>query len=495
MTTTLASGTVVGSPQQEAFWDELESGSGHVLLEARAGTGKSFSCREGMKRLRGRSRTYCAFNKHIAEEFQKGLPEGCTASTMHSLGNAACRSAWKGIKLDDRNKTANLLKRHAPWTYDTAQGLAKLVSLCKSDVIDGTDAGQVADLVIRHDIEFGRKDAEKALEKLPLILADAREETGVMDFDDMIWLPVVHELRPRTSDFLFADEAQDFNRCQQRFASLLCPEGRMVVVGDRFQSIYGFRGADTDSIPNMERQLAATGRGLASLPLTVTRRCPGMVVELAKCIVPDIEAMPDAREGVIDTASEERAIRHMEPGDMVLCRTNAPLVGTAFRLIKAGKKAVIKGRDFGASLVKFVKGFQAADIAELSRLVEEYRERETIRLRAAKAKPESFILLDDKCDCIQELASDCRTPADVTARIETLFADESGPAITLSSIHRSKGLEAHHVYILRPDLIPHPLGASGWQATQERNLAYVACTRSMHALTFIDFIPPIFGGW
>lgn len=485
---------VVGSPQQEAFWRELVEGSTHVLLEARAGTGKSFSAREGMRRVRG-TRTYCAFNKHIAEEFNRDLPNGCRAATMHGLGFAACKSAWKDV-LVDGNKTMSLLKglgETKSITYESRGGLVKLVSLCKGEMSDGTSPDEMARLVARHDIEFGR-DKEDAIAAVPAVLAACRADTARVDFDDMLWMPLVHDLSPRTSDFLFVDEAQDLNPAQQRFALRLCPDGRIVVIGDRYQSIYGFRGADVESIPNMERTLAATPRGLKRLPLTVTRRCPAAHVEMAKFLVHDLEAMPGAPEGVIDVQSEDRAESNMQPGDMVVCRVNAPLVGTAFRLIRSGVRAYVKGRDFGKSLAKFVRDFGARDIPHLCEEVEAYRFRETMRLKAVNAR-DAVVTLNDKCDCVNAIASASKTVDDVVDKIEALFAEDGEDCVTLSSVHRAKGLEAERVYVLAPEKMPHPLAEQAWEVAQERNIAYVAATRSKRELIFVGPIPSILGGW
>ena len=74
-----------GSPQQEAFWAGLlDESAGNLLLDARAGTGKSTSCREGMWRLMERGGSprirYCCFNKaiavnpgHVIAQFNKSI--------------------------------------------------------------------------------------------------------------------------------------------------------------------------------------------------------------------------------------------------------------------------------------------------------------------------------------------------------------------------------------------------------------------------------------
>jgi superfamily I DNA/RNA helicase len=57
--------------------------------------------------------------------------------------------------------------------------------------------------------------------------------------------------------------------------------------------------------------------------------------------------------------------------------------------------------------------------------------------------------------------------------------------VWLSTIHRAKGDEAERVYILRPDLLPHPRARTPQQQEQEQNLRYVAFTRAKEALSFV----------
>ena len=55
----------------------------------------------------------------------------------------------------------------------------------------------------------------------------------------------------------------------------------------------------------------------------------------------------------------------------------------------------------------------------------------------------------------------------------------------LCTIHKSKGLESDVVYILNEDLIPSRFASSTQQLTQERNLKYVARTRSKRELYYL----------
>ena len=68
-------------------------------------------------------------------------------------------------------------------------------------------------------------------------------EDGCIDFDDMIWLPVVLDLPQRKFDRVFIDECQDLNRSQIELSlRAVKPDGRILAVGDPHQAIYSFRG-------------------------------------------------------------------------------------------------------------------------------------------------------------------------------------------------------------------------------------------------------------
>ena len=53
-----------------------------------------------------------------------------------------------------------------------------------------------------------------------------------------------------------------------------------------------------------------------------------------------------------------------------------------------------------------------------------------------------------------------------------------------STIHKAKGLEADHVYFLRPDLVPAWWIKEPAALQQEYNLRYVAITRAKQSLTY-----------
>lgn len=90
---------------------------------------------------------------------------------------------------------------------------------------------------------------------------DSLNDLNAFDFDDLITVPVLlfkkHEDIKKYYQDLFrhilVDEYQDTNHAQYQFVKLLGEDHRNVfVVGDDFQSIYGWRGADLKNIWGFE---------------------------------------------------------------------------------------------------------------------------------------------------------------------------------------------------------------------------------------------------
>jgi superfamily I DNA/RNA helicase len=97
----------------------------------------------------------------------------------------------------------------------------------------------------------------------------------------------------------------------------------------------------------------------------------------------------------------------------------------------------------------------------------------------------------DKLEVLIEVSRGCLDNYSLLQKIDSLFANSKDVrgAVRLSTIHRAKGLEAESVWILRGDLMPHPMAKVAWEKEQEDNLIYVAVTRTKDRLLFIDGMP------
>jgi UvrD-like helicase family protein len=241
-------------------------------------------------------------------------------------------------------------------------------------------------------------------------LAQALDESlwqrDVIDYDDMIYLPVRLGLQIPQFDVLLVDEAQDFNAAQiELVLRSVRPGGRVIAMGDRRQSIYGWRRADTEAIPNLIDRLGAT-----TLPMSISYRCPRRHVELARPMAPQIEAAPGALEGVVRIIAEERLPEIARPGDLIICRTNALLVECIFKFLQRGIRAVISGKDMNSNLQSLAREVKGEMLSEMRQRLEAWHDVECQRLAGCEASETRIALSDDRVASLMAIMTHCQKP-------------------------------------------------------------------------------------
>ncbi len=116
-----------------------------------------------------------------------------------------------------------------------------------------------------------------------------------IDFEDMVYLPLILKCRFWRHGVVMIDEAQDTNPARRALVRALVRKGgRVIAVGDRRQAIYGFTGADADAL-----DLIKADFNCIEFPLTITYRCPKNVVAFAQQWVSHISADETAPEGSV----------------------------------------------------------------------------------------------------------------------------------------------------------------------------------------------------
>lgn len=511
----------------------------HIQLKALAGTGKTTSCIEGLKEVKGIATTITpspqqrefwnalgmgksdsvrlsAFNSTITDEMKERVARsglgarGCEAQGVHSMGLRAVTKALgrmdinsaKWVVLDHiadvlGGNFADLKKQRGMMGLMNA--CDDLVSLCKQNLLEPT-MDNLQQLASHYDVETNG-ELTKIADVVPQVMERCKAPKGRISFDDMIWLPLQLGLPVPKVDLQIIDEAQDLNRMQQE---LVYKGGhRVVFVGDPHQAIYGFAGADSESMPRMCRTLEATHAGCLTLPLTVTRRCGKAIVREAQRIVPEYEAHESNGEGFVGEAKyptrgtgserkeypwEETYCPLVKDGAMVLCRFNAPLVSECFRFLKRRIKANILGRNIGQGLTALIEKSKAATVEMLRGWIEEWLAKEIDAENKRKFPSENRLMaLQDRADCIHCFCEGSTYTSEVVKKINDVFTDSKDKSgVRLSSIHKSKGLEADQVFYLQPSNAPCPKIKSDWQAQQERNLEYVATTRAINELWIVS---------
>jgi superfamily I DNA/RNA helicase len=342
------------------------------------------------------------------------------------------------------------------------------------------------EIIDHHELELDQKGAtvETAVELASDLLGWANA-AKMVDFDDLLYFAVRDGLVLPRFDFVFIDEAQDTNAIQRALVrKILSDSSRLAAVGDPAQAIYGFRGADSESM-----NLIASEFGCTHLPLTISYRCPTSVINHARQWVSHIEAAPGAPAGSVQSLGAKWESAMFQPNDLVVCRTTAPIVRLAYRLLREGKPARIMGREIGQGLTALIKRMNVQSIEELEENLSQYRTRESEKAKA-KGQDSRAEAINDKVETILCLLADlpegARTIGNLVQTIERLFKGTSDQAVVLSSIHRAKGLEAERVYWLNSEDCPAKWARQEWQKQQEANLCYVACTRAKQALVLIQ---------
>ncbi|GEM_PF-1110166 len=511
-------GEFIPSVYQSAIFEWALTGKGHAVVKAVPGSGKTTTLIQTMIRLLqahpGAKLLYAAFGKAIQEETNAKLAElGITADcmTLHSIGNRILTGYWKrehpgiDVRFDKTGrKYRDLAKDYLRFDLglDSSSLVSMIVNLvifCRNTLTEPTETNLLA-LIDHYNIDIDVKELDEfwgpVWKSVGPVMENGRRQflkEGVYDFGDMIWLPnVLPGLTYPQYDYLLADECQDFNKAQTELVKRLVTNGRILFCGDPNQSIFGFTGADTDSIPNI---IAATNAQV--FPLSICYRCPTDVVGLAAQVYPGIEAGPNAPKGIVQTVTEDEFIARVKPGDMVLCRTNAPLVSNCLRLLRAGVKAQVRGRDIGKQFKDLLEAFQkrvgfslevAPDLADQYR-----REQLSILMRDPDENEYQISLLNDKVDtfkvlldayllkCLEEKTAN--SIPGFNAYVDSFFCadEEKGEQLVLLCTgHKAKGLEKERVWVLEPGLLPHPAAKKPWQRVQEDNLLYVIVSRAKY---------------
>lgn len=292
------------SPQQQEIFDFVSNDTHSLIVEARAGSGKTTTLVELSKRIpSSKLSLFLAFNKNIATELQSRLPLNIQAKTFHShCFSALQRNLPKRPKVEQdkvRWILQDSLSRSDLFRY--GKFVTRLVGYAKNaglgtDILSDEHASWFA-LVDHFSLQGDSEkfDEDSAIEIAQSTLRKSNDETWRIDFDDMIYLALLRNVSFDKCNFVMLDEAQDTNGVQRALVHRMLykefqfsiphtetkpNDGRLIAVGDPFQSIYGFRGADVDAMKQLEEEFSCM-----TLPLSVSYRCSQAVVKEAQRVL------------------------------------------------------------------------------------------------------------------------------------------------------------------------------------------------------------------
>lgn len=485
----------VYSSYQTNIFAAVQHTPDNLIIEAVAGSGKTTTIVRACSLLPPGDHCFLAFNKKIADELAGKLPPNVPASTIHSLCLRILRNNYNKVEVEP-NRVSKLLydklgckanKRMRDWYYDYRGDVRNIISRFKSLRKENPEPADVEQMI--NDLDLDIDNTERTHELILSIFYESINFDGgvhtEIDFDDMIYHCVTKAdvLRFPKYDTVVVDEAQDLNKGQRLLLGYLIggEEGRIIAVGDTMQAIYGFRGADHFSMKHIKAAF-----NCKELPLSICYRCSKAVVDHARQFVSTIEPREGAPDGTVQSVFRSDFRFMVQSGDMILCRTWAPLIGEAMHLARNGHNVCVLGKDVTSSLLKWAAAIEDGYGAINSHSINDYLALETAGL--PDGQEWKRYSMEDKSKMLEYICEGSTlTLKEVEAVVKEIFKDEppAVPHVLLSSIHKVKGGEAERVFLLRPDLIPHPMAKEMPEIVQEANLHYVAVTRAKESFWYV----------
>ena len=334
-----------------------------------------------------------------------------------------------------------------------------------------------------------------------------KSEDGALDFEDLLEraIRLLEEddealaiVREKWRAFT-VDEYQDVNLLQQTLLEFwLGTRDDVCVVGDDYQSIYGFTGASAEWLLALPSRFAHA----RVVRLEQNYRSTPQVLELANRLVPRLGGSAKTLRAVLPDGPEPEARPDADvvariavlaaegvplEEQAVLVRTNARTTEFEEAFHEAGipfQGASLLDRDAARQLLKALRGETSTAVAEVVRrtavaqgLLDDPPEKLGDREQTRQADLARLVRLSEQFD------GGGRTVGEFAASLHERFGATAGRGVHLLTLHRAKGLEFEAVYLPRLEEGELPIRrARGAEIEEERRLLYVGMTRAKRHL-------------
>jgi DNA helicase-2/ATP-dependent DNA helicase PcrA len=493
------------NPQQQAA---VTTTQGPVVIVAGPGTGKTKTLAERIKHLVEDKRVApqqilaLTFTKKAAQEMVDRVGTGgVVISTFHALCNTILGGQRTFVSEPERLHIIKLLPKDLKQSGIPLRDYSLLISLAKNK------SGKITD---------------------PLVNAynQALHARGLVDFDDLLLMArdllASDPTKKPNFTYVLVDEFQDTNSLQYELLRLLLSNDNIFIIGDPKQSIYGFRGADSTIFDAFKKDFPHCKH----IELTINYRSAPQVVALANAIFPDgpnliahrqstgdVQALKllneyseaqwvvDAIQAAIGGSNMNNAVHHDNPAslkDFAILYRNRHVAktvqkyiadsGLPYQVVGEGSPylqaevqtliAILRSchnppqaagmfteAQVEALLPKIDTSLPPVELAE--QIIETFAIKKTAAISSFIGIIVRFTTLSNLMQFVNTISSQD-------------FYDASAEAITLLTIHASKGLEFPHVFLIAAE--EGNLPSAKADPTEERRLFYVAATRAKSRL-------------
>lgn len=460
-----------------------------------------------------------AFNNEIKEAIQHRLPDQVRAFTFNGLGQSIIIKRHRHQTLNHlrgEQLLSEIIKKPLiSFSYPVRLKFTlflKYISHFKQELITPSEQGffQVYEKYNIQPFNLNDTFSGKIFQGSWVDLANQllqlmRQPNGNIEYIDQVWMGLQSIPNPPPYDLALIDEAQDTSVLRLEFGMRVASNS--IWVGDENQAINAFAGADYkafDTIRNICHYSFPLKTCFRSPPNHVAfynkirnagvvsaKTEPGPMTRICQSDVPHLlkdwftqgqEYIQDNSTNLSELPPEVLTAASKWKNYLFIARTNANVMKMAQYLTKYKIPCTIVRKDrednITDTLLKFLREMKVTNLVQLE--------------NSLKAKAMSAMNMDmvrgaallDKIETIEFLAAESSDYNDLVKKINTLTEEHEG-AVRLSTAHKAKGLEAWFTFIVYPPLI-HKLAKKVEEIEQEKNLEFVACSRSKHAMYFVE---------
>jgi len=466
--------------EQHNIVGQIKNTGKNIFVRAYAGTGKTKTLEMAYEAANERPTLYLVFSKSDQLAAEERLPF-CEVRTVNGMGHRIFASSIGKKLVVDSFKCGNILSQYirgmkgkdkdeansSYWEILAAVAMAKHIGYIPNRGYEHAKRLATREQLFDRLDEVPSEIATKIIDDVLFTSIQAAYE-GAIDFDDQIYMPSLFGGSFPRFPLVLVDEWQDLSPTNIALLERLCKD-RVCGVGDRWQSIYYFRGAETAAV---DKGIARFG--MEEMPLSASFRCPRVIVEAARWRVPDFKWINDGghyeklSQLDPDKIPEGRYDDNKQQvGTAIICRNNAPLFRVAYSLLARKRSVQVAGSDIGPKIVRLLKkiGSDTDTQAQLLLKIDAWRDEKLQKSRAPAN-------IHDTAECLKTFASWGNSLSQAIGYAESIFKFQG--TITLTTGHKAKGKEWDVVYHLDPFLLN--------KEEQDLNLRYVITTRAKREL-------------
>lgn len=438
-----------------------------LVVTAFAGTGKTSTLEAYALANPTERMLYLAYNRAIREESERRFPFNVECRTFHQL-------AWPAFGRHFQARlTTSLRVTDIARLLNTRHWLLARTALNTLNTFLYSADEEISFLHLPDESDRGGLDAGKILGAAQVIWHEMTRLDSHFPVTHDTYLKLyqlsVPELNKKWDVILF-DEAQDANPVTSQF--VLSQPCRIILVGDRYQQIYRFRGAENALV---SPQLETADR----LWLTNSFRFGPAVADVANTLL--AEAGETRR--ICGLSGEDQVVPELPAGTAHCCvisRTVAGVIGSALMESLTGKKVYwvggLEGYRIGELEDLYWLSVDMPDRIQSPQLTRDFSDFEAYRSTAKATKD------PEMGQGVRLLDMFFPLPMLLAVLKKQAVTRESDADVTVVTAHRSKGLEWNAVK-MNDDFVDinDPL-LNPREKEDELNLLYVSVTRARKIL-------------